>query len=108
MDEIAKRAFAEAKCMVHGKRGRKLRTEIEHILIGKYIEIEMGRTIALWELCLQCCPTAKKPSLATFKEDAVRRFKVDIRTVETAWRLSSTSIIKRGEKAIKAKAMKAK
>jgi hypothetical protein len=100
MDEIAKKAFAEAKCMVHGKRGQTLRTEINHILIGKYIEIEMERMTALWALCLQCCPNAKKPSLATIKADAAKYFKVDPRTIEKAWRLSRTSITKRGDNAI--------
>jgi hypothetical protein len=101
MDETAKRAFAEAKCQLFGKRGQKLRTEIEHVLIGKWIEIEMGRTTTLWRLCLQCCPKAKKPSLATFKADAAKRFKVDSRTIDTAWRLSRTSINKRADKASK-------
>jgi hypothetical protein len=105
MDEIAKRAFAEAKCMLHGKRGQPLRTEIEHAQIAKYIEIEMERTTALWRLCLQCCPKAKKPRLATFKADAAKRFKVDSRTIDTAWTLSRASINKRADKASKLEPM---
>jgi hypothetical protein len=101
MDEIAKRAFAEAKCQVYGKRGQPLRTEIKRVLIGKYIEIEMDRTIALWTLCLQCCPKARRPKLADIKAEAAERFKVTIRTIEQAW--SWTSLHKRPKKAMKAK-----
>jgi hypothetical protein len=96
MDDDVKRAFAEAKCMVHGKRGQKLRTEINHVLIGKYIQIEMARMTALWELCLQCCPHARKPKLADIKADAVKRFKVTMRTVDKAW--AWTSLHKRPSK----------
>jgi hypothetical protein len=101
MDEIAKRAFAEAKCMVHGKRGQPLRTEAKYVLVGKYIQIEMARMTALWELCLQCCPHARKPKLADIKADAVKRFKVTMRTVDKAW--AWTSLHKRPRKAMKAK-----
>jgi hypothetical protein len=89
MDEIAKRALAEARCQLFGKRGQKLRTEIEHVLIGKWIEIQMANN-----------PTAR---LAAVKMDAADHFGVDIRTIETAWRRSRTYLNKRADKANKAK-----